>query len=319
MASKKPKLHIVSPRPEAIAGKRGVSKAIPPEPPRISGRWLLGAMALTLAAAALCGWGALCLLFWQGSWQLLYHPASAIAHTPAGAGMAFDSVGFAAADDGVPRLNGWWVPAVPGARFGRYTVLYLHGQRGNLGDTVETIARLHSTGTNVLAFDYRGYGQSQFVRPSEANWRQDAEWALQYLTATRQIGENAIVLGGSGLGANLALELAAAHPELAGVILDSPIESPMDAVFSDGRARMVPARMLVRDRYALNEPAAALHIPTVWFEWTATPGLGGGPAEPAAFTKIGAREMLVWLNASDPANRQYADALLRWLDDLPQH
>jgi len=318
MASKKTKPQAASRRPAIATEKRG-GKSARPEPPRISGHWLLGAMAVTVATAALCGWGALCLLFWQGSWQLLYHPASAIARTPASAGVAFDSVGFAAADDGVSRLNGWWIPAAPGARFDRFTVLYLHGQNGNIGDTVDAIARLHAAGTNMLDFDYRGYGQSQFARPSEAHWRQDAEWAFQYLTATRHISPDTIVLDGSGLGANLALQLAAAHPDLAGVVLDSPIEGPVNAVFNDARSQMVPAHLLMHDRYELDGPAAAIRIPTLWLGWTAKPGLGGGPAEPEAYAKIATRKMLVWLDASEDANKQYADALSRWLDDLPRH
>ncbi len=116
----------------------------------------------------------------------------------------------------MPRLKGWWIPAATDAKFARLTVLYLHGQDGNMGDTVDALARLHAAGVNVLAFDYRGYGQSQFVRPSEAHWRQDAEWAIEYLTGTRHVAPGTIVLDGTGLGANLALEEAAAHPELAG-------------------------------------------------------------------------------------------------------
>ncbi len=317
MASKKTRLEVVSRRPPAAINKGG-DKSARTEPPRVSGRWLLGAMAVTIAGAALCGWGALCLLFWQGSWQLLYHPASAIARTPASAEMAFDSIGFAAADDGVPRLNGWWVPASAGASFSHITVLCLHSQNGNMGDTVDAIARLHTVGTNVFAFDYRGYGQSQFARPNEANWRKDSEWAFQYLTTTRQISAKTIVLDGTGLGANLALEMAAAHPDLAGVIVDLPVDNPMNVVFNDARARMVPARLLVRDRYELDEPAAALQIPTLWVGQTAKPGIGGGPAEPEAFAKVRARKMLVWLDASEDGKKQYADALSRWLDDLSQ-
>ena len=104
MARKQTWLHLVLHRPESatkIAGGGGhtVSRSAGmTTPPIVSGRWLLGAVALMVAAAALCGWCALCLLFWQGSWQLLYHPASAVARTPASAGLAFDSVGFAATD-----------------------------------------------------------------------------------------------------------------------------------------------------------------------------------------------------------------------------
>ena len=185
------------------------------------------------------------MLFWQGSWQLLYHPEAVVVRTPASVGLAFDPVEFAATDAGVARLKGWWIPAGPGAVFGRYTVLFLDGQNGNLSGNIDAFVRLHRVGVNVLAFDYRGYGQSQFVRPSEAHWRQDAQWALQYLIETRHVSAGAIVLDGQGLGANLALEVAAAHPELAGVVLDTPIASPMNAVFNDARARLVPARLLV--------------------------------------------------------------------------
>jgi pimeloyl-ACP methyl ester carboxylesterase len=281
------------------------------EPARVSGRWLLGAVALTIGAALMCAWCAFCLLFWQGSWQLLYHPAAAIPRTPASAGLAFDAVGFAATDAGTPRLAGWWIAAAPDAKFTRLTVLYLHGQDGNLGNTVDALARLHAAGVNVLAFDYRGYGQSQFVRPSEAHWREDAEWAIAYLTGTRHVAAGTIVLDGSGLGANLALEEAAAHPELAGVIVESPLADAMRAIFSDERARMVPARLLVRDRYDLSVAAEDVRVPVLWFQRPMR------DEETSAFAKVVSQKMIVWMNPEQGMNRQIEDALARWLDELP--
>ncbi len=324
MPLRKTRLQIVSRGPESDVRKAGDSErtrsksARATELPRVSGRWLLGAVALAVVAAALCGWCALCLLFWQGSWQLLYHPAAVVALTPASAGLTFDSVGFAATDAGVPQLSGWWIPAAPNAAFSRFTVLYLHGQDGNLGGTVDALSRLHALGVNVLAFDYRSYGQSTFARPSEEHWREDVDWALAYLTATRHIEKDTIVLDGAGLGANLALEEAASHPELPGVIMDSPIETPMDVIFDDARARLVPARLLVRDRYDLNQAATALRIPSLWLERIAQPGQSGSTHEPDAYRKAQAQKMLVWLNPSADADKQLVDALSRWLDDLPQ-
>jgi hypothetical protein len=259
----------------------------------------------------------LCLLFWQGSWQLLYHPAAAVERTPASVGLTFDPVGFASTDAGVPRLMGWWIPAEPGAAASRFTVLFLHGQNGNLGDTVDALARLHAVGVNVLAFDYRGYGQSQFARPSEARWRQDAEWALEYLEGTRHVDPATVVLDGTGLGANLALEVGAEHAELAGVVVESPTAAPMDAIFNDARARLVPARLLVRDRYDLSAPAAALRIPLLWFERAAPPASGGSQHGPEAYQRITTHKMLVWLGSPGDVDQQEEDALSRWLDELP--
>lgn len=277
----------------------------------VSGRWLLTAVCGALAAAAICGWLALCLLFWQGSWELLYHPSAAIARTPASAGLAFDAVAFAATDTGAPRLKGWWIPAARGGRMGRLTVVYLDGRDGNMGDTVDALAALNEAGANVLAFDYRGYGESQFARPSEQSRVEDAEWAIDYLTGTRQISAGSIVLGGEGLGANLALEVAAKHAELAGVIVDAPTANATAAIFNDARARLVPARLLVRDRYDLNAAAGAVRVPVLWLERADAAG-----AEPDAYRKIAAPKMLVWVNPEADEYKQREDALSRWLDGL---
>ena len=326
MTGKKKGLEIVARGPGQGGYKTGAGKRAPAGPsegsgpPQVPGRWLLGAVALAIGAAVLCAWCALCLLFWQGSWQLLYHPASVVMRTPSTAGLAFDAVGFASTDAGTPRLAGWWIAAAPDAKFAGHTVLYLHGQDGNLGDSVDALARLHAAGVNVLALDYRGYGQSQFVRPSEAHWRQDAEWAMQYLTGTRHVAPGAIVLDGTALGANLALEEAAAHPELAGVIVESPLADPAHAIFSDARARMVPAHLLVRDCYDLNAAAANVRVPVLWFGWDERSKAGVVPREPEAYGRIAGRKMLVWLSPAKRIDMEIVDALARWLDELPsQH
>ncbi len=314
MSPKKTQLRVV-PR-KASASRAHGSGAKHAKPELVSGRWLLAAVCVTVAGAAVCGWLALCLLFWQGSWQLLYRPSAVVKKTPANAGLAFDPVAFAVTDAGVPRLRGWWIPAAQGASQRRLTVVYLHGQDGNMSGAVDTLARLHAAGVNVFAFDYRGYGESQFARPSERNWQQDAEWALQYLTNTRQIDTRTIVLDGTGLGANLALEVAAEHPELAGVILDSPLADPMAAIFNDARARMVPARLLVRDRYDLDAAAAAVRVPVLWLEPTDAKQPGGVTPEPQAYKKIAAHKMIVWVNPSADVYKQTEEALNRWLDEL---
>lgn len=294
-----------------------VSSVQQTSPPTVSGRWLLAAVSIAIVGAAFCAWGVLCLLFWQGSWQLLYHPTSVVARTPTSIGLAFDSVPFATTEAGEPRLSGWWIPAASDARYSRYTILYLHSQDGNLGDAVDALAALHNIGINVFAFDYRGYGHSQFQRPSEARLREDADWAIQYLTATRHIAAPTIILDGRDLGANLALEVAAAHPELAGVVLESPLDTPMNAILNDPRAHMVPASLLVRDRYDTTHAASALRIPSLWFETALAPGVVDLPEKPEAFQKVGSAKMLVWLNSTRDPGKDAAEALSRWLDDLP--
>jgi uncharacterized protein len=284
-------------------------------PQMVSGRWLLSAGAIAVAGAGFCAWAVLCLLFWQGSWQLLYRPASAVTRTPADLKLGFDAVGFAATETGAPQLQGWWISA-GGAH---YTILFLHGQDGNLSNTLDNLESLHAAQANVFAFDYRGYGQSLFAHPSEARWREDAESALQYLTGTRHIDAHTIILDGSALGANLALEVAAAHPELAGVILESPLDHPADAIFNDPRARMVPAHLLVGDRYDALTPATKLRIPSLWFYSTASPGILGLPEKPEVFQTVKATKNLVWLTASHAPRAHLTGVLSRWLSGLSDH
>jgi len=280
--------------------------------PNISGRWLVAAGAIALVAALACAWLTLCLLYWQGNWQLLYHPKTTIGRTPASAGLAYEPVRFAVTETGTPQLTGWWIP--PARTFAsRFMVLYLHGADGNLSNAVDALAALHQENVAVFAFDSRGYGQSQPGRPSERQLRQDTEWALNWLTLTRHFSAKTIVVYGSGLGANLAAELAADHSELAGVVLDQPLPDPMAAVFGDSRSKLVPAHWMVADRYDLNSAARRLRLPSLWL--LAKP-LPNQPAHlPDAYIFDPSTKSVVWLGSPVTADKNFPETLHRWLDD----
>jgi len=287
--------------------------------PNVSPRWLLGAAGVVLVAALVLAWLALCLLYWQGSWQLLYHPGTTISRTPDSVGIPFHKVPFAATETGQTQLTGWWIPqglSLQGPS--RFTVLYLHGADGNLSDAVDTMAALHQQGLPIFAVDYRGYGQSQALlahgHPNEKQLRQDVEWSLTWLTVTRQVPPANILVFGSGLGASLAAELAADHNELAGVILDQPQQSPMETVFDDSRSRLVPAHCLVTDRYDLNAATSRLQIPSLWMmNNPAAPQL---PETPQGYSIARARKSIAWLGLPASKDPKFADTLRRWMDDL---
>ena len=95
-------------------------------------------------------------------------------------------------------------------------------------------------------------------------------------------------------------------------MLDLPIESPMNAVFNDPRARMVPAHLLVRDRFEMSTAAAGLRIPSLWFY----PAENAHAEEPSVVKRVSPPKMLVWLKAGSEENQSRADSLARWLDDL---
>lgn len=233
-------------------------------PPTVSGRWLLGAIAFSLVAAAVCGYGALCLLFYQGQWQMLYHPSRTITATPATPGLAFDDIRFDVTDTGVPRLDGWWIPA-QGNSTGAATILYLHGSRGSLSDCVPTLAALHRLGVNVFAIDYQGFGRSAGRHPTERLLDDDAMAAWTYLTGTRHIPARRIVVYGEGVGATLAA-LVAARATPAGAILQDPNPPARQIFLADPRVRILPLFLLQNEFLSPAHDLARGRVPRLFLD-----------------------------------------------------
>lgn len=104
------------------------------------------------------------------------------------------------------HLHGWLMP-VPGGRSREApTIIYFHGNAGNLGMRLPLYEELFfRLGMNVVAFDYRGYGRST-GKPNEAGLRLDAEAVVDFVR-TRLKGEvdtTKILLFGRSLGGSVA-------------------------------------------------------------------------------------------------------------------
>ena len=98
---------------------------------------------------------------WYGQTTILYHPRKTLSVTPADLGLTFDAVRLPLNGD---RLAGWWVPSkLPNAA----TLLYLHGNAGNVSANADQVRRLADTGLSIFIFDYRGYGESTGGPPRE--------------------------------------------------------------------------------------------------------------------------------------------------------
>jgi len=162
------------------------------------------------------GYLALLLAMYFGQSSLLYLPdipSRELVASPRDIGLAHEDVHLETAD-GV-RLHGWYLPA-PDARG---TLLFLHGNAGNISHRLDSLRIFHDLGLAVLIIDYRGYGRSE-GRPSEAGLQQDALAAWRHLVETRQVPPERIVVFGRSLGASLAAWLAA-REDAGGLILES--------------------------------------------------------------------------------------------------
>lgn len=109
------------------------------------------------------------------------------------------------------------------------TVLFLHGARRNLYESQHRIDRLAGLGLNVLAIDYRGFGRSTPMLPSEETVLQDAHAALDELQR-RQPDPRSRFLYGYSLGGAVAIALAAERDGVGGVVIESSFTSITDLV-----------------------------------------------------------------------------------------
>ncbi|XP_017120545.1 lysophosphatidylserine lipase ABHD12 isoform X2 [Drosophila elegans] len=135
---------------------------------------------------------------------------------------------------------------------GGTVVLYLHGNTASRGSghRSEVYKLLRKLNYHVFSFDYRGYGDSDPVPPTEEGIVRDAMMVFEYIANTTS---NPVVVWGHSLGTGVATHLCAKLASLReraprGVILESPFTNIRDEI------RLHPFAKLFR------------HLP--WFDFT---------------------------------------------------
>lgn len=194
--------------------------------------------------------------------RMLYYPTRVLEGTPSSLGWAFEEV-LLAAGDGV-ALHGWFIPASPesGAAAGaprrdRLTVLFLHGNAGNISHRFEKLRILRELGASVLIVDYRGYGRSG-GRPDEPGLYRDARAAYDHLVGERGLDPGELVLYGESLGSAVAADLAAGS-EVGGVVLEAAFTSARDV--GQSMFPFLPVRWLMRTRFDTAGKIARVRAP----------------------------------------------------------
>ncbi|HSM20304.1 MAG TPA: alpha/beta hydrolase [Hyphomicrobiales bacterium] len=203
------------------------------------------------------GYAALAALLFLVQSHLVYFPnmpSRALQATPESVGLASESVAFAA-KDGVP-LHGWFLPGPEGARG---TLLFCHGNAGNISHRLDPLKLFHELGLSVFIFDYRGFGESA-GSPSEQGTYLDAEAAWRHLVDERGIPSGEIVVFGRSLGAAVAAHLAA-RQDPGVLILESGFTSAPD--LAADVYWMFPVRGLSRFRYSAADALSQVRAPVL--------------------------------------------------------
>ncbi|QPJ63665.1 MAG: alpha/beta hydrolase [Candidatus Nitronauta litoralis] len=184
--------------------------------------------------------------------RVIYHP---ICYpnglwNPESEGLNVENVWFKSPDG--TQLHGWFVPTSKA----KTTLLWFHGNAGNLSHRSENIQKLQSLGTNIFIFDYRGYGRSE-GKPGARGLSKDSQAAYDWLVKGKNISPENIILFGRSLGGVFAAEVAA-NNRAAGLILESTFTNIRD--MSREVIPLVPVHPFLRASF---DPEAILKTLTI--------------------------------------------------------
>jgi fermentation-respiration switch protein FrsA (DUF1100 family) len=245
--------------------------------------------------------------------RFVYFPTRAIEYTPKDLGLDFEEITLETADD--VKLNAWYIPA-PNAEF---TILFCHGNGGNISHRLDSITIFNKLGLNCFIFDYRGYGLSE-GKPTEQGTCLDALAAYQWLCDEKKIQSDNIIFFGRSLGASIAAQLAT-KAEAKSLVIESAFTSIIDI----GRKLYpyLPVRWFARFYYPtidyikkVNCPIMVIHSP----EDEIIPYLFGQKLfqvanEPKEFVEISGTHNEGFVTSGDV----YINAWLKWIQFLKGH
>ena len=189
---------------------------------------------------------------------LPFFPTKTIAATPADMEMPYGEVRIPTSDGEV--LSAWFIPGAPGRGPGAgLTLLFFHGNSGNISSYLRAAAIFHQLGLDVLMPDYRGFGNSTGL-PSVEGTQLDAMAAWEWLLRVKELRPDQIIIHGRSLGGGVAAYLAS-QAEPRALILESTFTSLYDVIKTEHP--WLPVSLLFDEEtdYDVRDSLAGLRIP----------------------------------------------------------
>ncbi len=222
--------------------------------------FIVGSLAALTYAGA-------CFALYRYQRKIMFRPLPDIIRTPADIGLPYEDVWIPTdrlSEQSADKLHGWWLPN-PGSR---QTLLFCHGNYGNISYNLERIRFYYDLGFSILAFDYRGYGQSitslMELVPTEESTCTDAETVWQYLITERKIRPENITIMGHSMGGAIAINLAARHPNAARLIVASSFTTMQDAVHAKKIYGLFPVQQLLTEPFDSLSKVRNLQVPVLY-------------------------------------------------------
>ena len=136
------------------------------------------------------------------------------------------------------------------------TILFFHGNAGNLFNRVYKLNELNKLDLNILIISWRGFSGNE-GKPTEKNLYHDAEKSIKWLN-NRGIDNKNIILYGESLGTGVATELGKKNT-FGGIILESPFTSIAKA--AKIYYPYLPINLLLKDKYDSIEKIQSITAP----------------------------------------------------------
>jgi fermentation-respiration switch protein FrsA (DUF1100 family) len=177
-------------------------------------------MLLSIITLLLIAYLGLGLVLYLKQPAFTFSPTSEMPYNPGDIGLEYEKVQLRTPDH--LALFGWYIPA----KNAQFTLLYCHGNGGNISYTLDSINIFNELGLNCFIFDYRGYGASQ-GKPTEEGTYIDAQAAYDWLITEKKLKPADIIIFGWSLGGSIAAHLAS-NIEAKGLIIESGFTSYAD-------------------------------------------------------------------------------------------
>ncbi|MCU0894992.1 MAG: alpha/beta hydrolase [Rhodospirillales bacterium] len=187
--------------------------------------------------------------------NLLFLPASHVG-SPAAVGAGDMREVTLATADGL-ALRSWYKPASDD----RPTMIYFHGNGGNISARAKRVRPYLNAGLGVLLVGYRGYGGNP-GSPSEDGFYEDARAAARFIEAEGVANDKVVLYGeslGSAVAIHFAAEQAAMGKPVAAVIGEGAPSSVVDVAAK--RYPFAPVRTLIKDRFDSRAKVGAIRAP----------------------------------------------------------
>jgi fermentation-respiration switch protein FrsA (DUF1100 family) len=151
--------------------------------------------------------------------RLFYYPNRVLYQDPARMGLSHQVVEY-------PSLDGKPLTGVlfPTAETPKGTIVFFHGNFGNLSNHFTQCQFLTRDGFDVLIFDYEGYGASE-GKPTPKRTIEDGIATVRYATTHNRNPKGGVVVFGQSLGGAVAVVVAAREPLVKAAVIESAFSS----------------------------------------------------------------------------------------------